>query len=449
MSYVLEMLVILFLIALNGIFAMSEFAIVSAKKMRLVKMEQEGDVRATVALDLAREPTPFLSTIQIGITLVGIFAGAFGGAMLAEQLGVYLNEIFPSVPYSDLLSLALVVLVITYFTLVFGEIVPKRIALQNPERIAVMVAKPLRLLSVIARPLVMILSASTNAILHIARLREDAAPLVTEEDIKILLAEGTKDGIFFQSELSMVTGVFALDDRRVETLMTHRPDIITLDLLDPVNENLQIMIESCHSSFPVYEEHIDNIVGMISIKDVLRTVVQDDRYDLRASLTQPLFIPEGISVLTLLESFKKSGVLIALVTDEYGGIQGIITLHDILEAIVGDVHSPGEPVETPIVRRKDGSWLIDGDVSLEDIHDHIPVNYTPEEGRGHYRTIAGFILYMLQRIPIAGDYFEYEGFRFEVVDMDKKRIDKVMVSRVPDFFQEGSQGKEKEISGEE
>ncbi len=433
MSYALEILVILLLITLNGIFAMSEFAIVSAKKMRLVKMEQEGNVRATIALDLAREPTPFLSTIQIGITLVGIFAGAFGGAMLAEQLGAYLNKLFPVVPYSDILSLALVVLVITYITLVFGELVPKRIALHNPERIAVMVAKPMLFLSVVAKPLVMILSASTNAVLHVARLREDTAPLVTEEDIRILLAEGTKDGIFDQSELSMVTGVFELDDRRVETLMTQRPDIIALDVLDPIDENLKIMIESSRSYFPVYEENIDNIIGMISVKDVLRTIVQDDRHDLRASLTQPLYIPEGITVLTLLESFKKSGVLIALVTDEYGSIQGIITLHDILEAIVGDVHTLGEPVETPIVRREDGSWLIDGDVSLEDIHDLISVNYSPEEGRGHYRTIAGFILYMLQRIPTAGDHFEHEGFRFEVVDMDKNRIDKVLVSQVTDI----------------
>jgi len=437
MSYLVEIFAILVLITLNGIFAMSEFAIVSAKKTRLMQLAHNGDPRAAIALDLADDPTAFLSTIQIGITLAGIFAGAFGGAMVAERFGVYLKEIPALGPYSDILSITLVVLVITYITLVLGELVPKRLALSNPESIAIVIAKPMQMLSIIAMPLVFILSCSTNAILHIARVKVDTRPSVTQEDIKILLAEGTQSGVFEESEMSMVKGVFDLDDSRVGSLMTLRPDIIALDLNDPVDENLQIIIKSNRSHFPVYKNSVDNIVGMVCVKDVLAKIVQNNTKDLTLSLTQPLFIPEGITILTLLESFKESGVLIALVTNEYGGIEGIITLHDILEAIVGDVHSFGEPIETPIVELEDGSWFIDGDAHLEDIKDVILVDFFPEDGRGHYRTIAGFILYIMQQIPATGDNFEYEGFRFEVADMDKNRINKVLVSRVPMDFHDG------------
>jgi len=431
MSYFLEIIIILILIVLNGIFAMAEFAIVSVKKARLQQRAEEGDTRAAAALEIVNEPTQFLSTVQIGITLVGIFAGAFGGATIARELAVYLKE-FPEIAsYSDLISLTIVVLVITYLTLIFGELVPKRLALNNAEKIASAVAKPMQFLSFITAPLVIILSHSTEAMLRVLQFRKITEPPVTEEEIKIMLAEGTEAGIFEKAELRMVEGVFDLGDRRVESLMTHRSDIVALDQNDPADENLRKMVQSGRSNFPVYEGNLDNIIGMISVKNVLGRMMDDGTPDIKAAVIKPLFISQTLPVLKLLESFKATGVHIALVTDEYGGIQGIITLHDILEAIVGDVRTLGEPEDTPVVVREDGSWLINGDIPVEDIKKILSVDSFPGEDKNHYRTIAGLILFILERIPKTGDHIEVGGLRYEVVDMDGNRIDKVLVTRVP------------------
>jgi putative hemolysin len=430
MSYLFEIVIILILIVINGIFAMAEFAIVSVKKTRLQQRADQGDTRAAAALEIVNEPTQFLSTVQIGITLVGIFAGAFGGATVARELAVYFKE-FPSMaPYSDLLSIVIVVLVITYLTLIFGELVPKRLALNNAENIASAVAKPMRLLSIITAPLVIILSHSTEAMLRVIQFRKINEPPVTEEEIKIMLAESTEAGVFEKAELSMVEGVFELSDRRVDSLMTHRSDIIALDLNDPTDENLRKMTTSGQSNFPVYDRNLDNIVGMVSVKDVLTTMVEGGTPDIKASVTKPLFAPNALPVLKLLESFKETGVHIALVTDEYGSIQGVISLHDILEAIVSNVRTLGEPVDTQIVVRKDGSWLINGNTPVDNIKKILSVDSFPGEEHGHYRTIAGLILFILERIPKTGDRLEVGGLRYEVVDMDGNRIDKVLVTRV-------------------
>jgi len=431
MSFIFEIVFILVLILLNGILAMAEFAVVSAKKIRLQQRAEGGDTKAAAALELAHEPTHFLSTIQIGITLVGILAGAFGGATVAEELAAYFNEFPLLAPYSEILAISLVVVVITYLTLIFGELVPKRLALNNAETIASSVAQPMRLLSVIASPLVFILSRSTEAVLWVMRVKETKEPPVTEEEIKIMLEEGTEAGVFEKAEMSMVEGVFDLGDRRIESLMTHRSDVIALDLNDPVSDNLQKMIRSGRSNFPVYEGDLDHIVGMVSVKDVLARMVESGSPDIRAAVTKPLFAPEAISALKLLELFKGTGLHIALVTDEYGGIQGVISLHDILESIVGNVHTFGEPVDIPIVVREDGSWLINGDTPIEDIKKILSVDTFPEEDEGHYRTIAGLILFVLQRIPKTGNHVQIGGLRYEVVDMDGNRIDKVLVTRVP------------------
>lgn len=431
MSYLIEIAIIIVLIGLNGIFAMSEFAIVSARKTRLRQRAENGDTGAAVALGLANEPTPFLSTIQIGITLIGIGAGAFGGATVAKELAVYFTE-FPSLaPYSEMLSITLVVLVITYLTLVFGELVPKRIALNNAEEIASAVAKPMHFLSTVASPLVFILSRSTGAVLKIIKTPGSAEPPVTEDDVRIMLEAGTEAGVFEKAEMNMVEGVFTLADLRVESLMTPRPDIIALDLDDPDDENLRKIILSGRSRFPAYEGDLDTIIGIVSVKNLFARMVEGVSPDIRAAVMKPAFVPETLPVLKLLESFRESGVHIALVTDEYGSIQGLITLHDILEAIVGDVRSPGEPVETPVVVREDGSWLIDGSTPVEDIKDILSLQSLPGEDEGHYRTLAGLIMYILNRIPTAGDYFKLGGLRYEVVDMDGKRVDKVLVMRVP------------------
>lgn len=431
MSYTLEIVIVLVLIAFNGIFAMSEFALVSAKKIRLKQQAEEGDTRASVALKLANEPTSFLSTIQIGITLVGIFAGAFGGATIADGLTIYFNEFPFLAPYSHAISITLVVIVITYLTLIFGELVPKRLALNNAEPIASYVAKPMFFLSVIAKPLVIVLSYSTEGVLRLLRVRKITGPPVTEEEIKFMLEEGTEAGVFEEAELSMIEGVFDIGDRRVDTLMTHRSDIIALDLDDSADENLKKMIGSGRSNFPAYEGDLDNIIGMVSVKDVLARLVESRTTDIKGSVTKPLIAPEAITVLKLLELFKETGVHIALISDEYGSIQGIITLHDIMEAIVGDVYSLGEPIEAQVVVREDGSLLVDGDTQTEKIKDLLSVDSFPEEEKGYYRTVAGMIMFILQRIPKTGDHVELRGIRYEVVDMDGHRIDKVLITRVP------------------
>ncbi len=431
MSYLLEIAIVLVLIALNGIFSMSEFALVSAKKARLKQWEEEGDTRAAVALKLANEPTPFLSTIQIGITLVGIFAGAFGGATISEEFAAYLGK-FPALSmYSHAISITLVVFLITYLTLIFGELVPKRLALNNAESIASSIAKPMFYLSVIARPLVVILSSSTDTVLRLLKVRKTTEPPVTEEEIKILFEEGTRAGVFEKAELSMIEGVLEIGDRRVDSLMTHRTDLIGLDLEDPTSENLRKMIESGRSTFPAYEGDLNNIVGMISVKKVLEESVKGGTVNLKALVTKPLFVPESASVLKLLESFKETGVHIALITDEYGSIQGVITLHDILEAIVGEIRSLGEPIEAQVSVREDGSWLIDGDTPIEKLKDVLSVDSFPGEELGYYRTIAGLIIFILQRIPVTGDHIVLGELRYEVVDMDGNRIDKVLVTPVP------------------
>ena len=286
-------------------------------------------------------------------------------------------------------------------------------------------------LSVIAKPLVIVLSYSTEAVLRILRVQKTTEPPVTEEEIKFMLEEGTEAGVFDKAELSMIESVFEIGDRRVDSLMTHRTDIIALDLDDPTDKNLQKMIASGRSNFPVYESDLDNIVGMVSVKNVMARMVKGRTINIRDLVTRPLFVPEVVTVLKLLELFKETGVHIALITDEYGSIQGIITLHDILEAIVGDVHSLGEPVEMPIVVMEDGSWLIDGDTPIEKLKEVLSVNSFPAEEEGYYRTIAGLIIFILQRIPKTGDYIELKGLRYEIVDMDGNRIDKVMVKRVP------------------
>ena len=431
MSYLFEIVIILALIILNGIFTISEFALVSAKKTRLRQRAEDGDIRAATALRLAHDPTPFLSTIRIGITLVGIFAGAFGGATIAEELAAYFTKFPALAPYSEALSITLTVLLITYLTLIFGELVPKRLALSNAEPIASNVAKPMLFLSVIAKPLLIILSYSTEAVLRVLRVQKITEPPVTEEEIKFMLEEGTEAGVFDKAELSMIEGVFEIGDRRVDSLMTHRTDIIALDLDDPTDKNLQKMIASGRSNFPVYESDLDNIVGMVSVKNAMARMIEGRTINIRDLVTRPLFVPEAVTVLKLLELFKETGVHIALITDEYGSIQGVITLHDILEAIVGDVRSLGEPVETPIVVREDGSWLIDGDTPVGKLKEVLSVTSFPGEEEGYYRTNAGLIMYILQRIPKTGDHIELKGLRYEVVDMDGNRIDKVMVTRVP------------------
>lgn len=426
-----DIAIIVLLILANGFFSMAEFALISARTARLQKRAAEGDAGAAAAIELADDPTQFLSTIQIGITLVGILAGAFGGATLAGPLAEEFDK-FPLIaPYSGPLAVATVVAVITYLTLVIGELVPKRVAMTNADRIASLVSRPIRFLSLVAAPLVRLLSASTEGVLMLLRVRQPSGPEVTEEDVRVLIGQATRAGVFEEAEQDMVESVFRLGDRRVSVLMTPRPDIVAVDVEDPVEENWQKMVDSRHVYFPVYRDHLDNLLGTVSVRSLWARMIAGEPPDLSKAIEPAFFVPESVPALSVLDEFKTSGARIALVTDEYGSIQGLVTIHDIMESIVGDIPSAEYPPEGTAIRREDGSWLLDGMLPVDEFHDLFDVTATlPGEGRGYYQTLGGFVMMYLERTPNTGDRFTWNSLRFEVLDMDGHRVDKVLVTPV-------------------
>lgn len=426
----LELAVLLGLILLNAVFALSEMAVVSSRRARLQQRAADGDAGATVALALSQSPQRFLSTVQIGITLVGIVAGAFGGATLTQQLAPFIASVPALAPYATAIAGGLVVLGITYLSLVIGELVPKAIALQNPEVIASAIARPMQAVSRLASPFVSVLTVSTDAVLRVLRVRPPEEPPVTEEEIRIMIAQGAEAGIFEPAEQDMVAGVFRLGDQNVEDLMTPRTRIVWLDAADPLPDVWQTIAQAPYSHFPVYADTPDNVVGIVSVKDVGARMVAREMVDLPALAARPLFVPETMGVLALLETFKQSGQHIALVIDEYGGIQGLVTVTDVLEAIVGDMPQPGD-TEAQVVRREDGSWLVDGMTPVDELREVIPIGPLPGEERGDFVTVAGFALSRLGRIPRSGDYFTWNGYRFEIVDMDGQRVDKLLIASPP------------------
>ena len=427
-----EIVIIILLIIANGVFAMSETAFVSARKVRLQQRANEGDKKAAAALELANSPNRLLSTVQLGITLIGILAGAFGGATVAEAVAVYIRAIPWLAPYSGAIALTIVVVVITYLSLVIGELVPKRIALNNPERIAVLVVNPMRVLSTIASPFIHLLSISTEGILRLIGLRPSGEPPITEEEINVLIEEGTQIGTFEAAEQDMIERIFRMGDRRVSALMTHRPDIVWLDVEDPVQEIRQTIRESNYSRFPVCQESLDNVLGMVHAKDLLLQCMAGQTLDLKSALHEPVYVIENTSTLKVLEMFKKTGKQAALVIQEYGDIQGLITLNDILEAIVGDISSRDDLENPQAIQREDGSWLFDGMLPIDEFKNILHIRELPEEDRGEYQTLAGFVLVELGRVPSTADHFEWDRFRFEVIDMDGRRIDKVLVQPIKD-----------------
>jgi putative hemolysin len=429
-----EILIILLLVLANGLFAMSEMAVVSARKTRLQQLANQGDRRAQVALDLANSPNRFLSTVQIGITLVGILAGAFGGATLSQSIAETASRVPALEPYSGAIGLFAVVLLITYLSLVVGELVPKRLALNAPEKIATNIAVPMQLLSAIAAPVVHLLSASTELGLRLFGVGPtETEPLVTEDEIKVLLEQGREAGMFEAAEQDMVERIFRLDDQPVSALMTPRPDIVWLNLSSSAEENRLKITQSDHTRFPVCQGTLDNVLGIIHITDLLARSMGGEPLDLTATLRQSLFVPETTRALRILEMFKKSDTHIALAVDEYGVIQGIVTLNDILEAIIGDLPSVGQSEEVSAVQREDGSWLLDGMLSIEKFKDLFAIARLPGEEMGNYQTLGGFVITHLGRIPAAAEHFEWGGFRFEVMDMDGNRVDKMLVMPLHDL----------------
>jgi putative hemolysin len=423
-----EILILILLIVANGVFSMAEMAVISARKARLRQRVEEGDKGAVIAMSLAEKPTRFLSTVQIGITLIGIMSGAFGGATIADELGVYFAQYELLAPYSEAIGVAVVVVVVTYFSLVIGELVPKRIALNNPEKLAASLAGPMLFISRLAMPVVAFLSFSTDTLLRLLGIRPANEPAVTEEEIKILIDEGRQSGVFEDVEQKIVERVFRLSDRTVNSMMTHRSEIITLDVEDPFEDTMKKIIASGHSNFVVCRGDIDQVVGIARSKDLLAEWVNGKPTSIKTSPQMPPFVPEGMNALDVVEHLREVKSPMALVVDEYGSIAGMVTLTDILEAIVGDI--PGLDVEgdePEALQREDGSWLFDGMMSVDELLLLLDLDELPEEDAG-YETVGGLVMAQLDRIPALGDKFEWDNFRFEVVDMDGHRVDKVLVT---------------------
>ncbi len=424
----MEFFFLLALIIINGVFAMSELAIVSANKARLEQESDNGVQGAKVAIKLANDPNRFLSTVQIGITLVGIFAGAFGGSALADDVNLFLVEqLSISQNIAEQLSLALIVLVTTYLSLVIGELVPKRIALNNPERVSSMVARPMQLLSQVSAPLVWFLSKSTEAVARILGVQGENSNFITDFEVIAMVREGIVSGEFDDNEHEMVKGALQLDDKRVREIGTPRTDITWLDINDTQEDIRKVLRETTFSTYIVADETIDNVVGLVRTKDLLTHLVTENTINLRAILHPAFYVPQTAIALDVLQRFKTSEVNSAVVVDEYGSLAGIVTLNDIVEQVLGDLDMQDiEPVE-----RADGSWLIDGQSPIIDLLEVLDGFDLPDDEKSDYHTLAGFVLKRMGHIPETGDTFEWNNYIIEVVDMDGQRVDKLIIIPKP------------------
>lgn len=428
----LELSVILLLVLLNGFFSMTEMALVSSRAVRLRNMAGNGNRGARLALDMRLRPERFLSTVQIGITVVGVLTGVYGGATLVAAATRLLVEAGAPLQAAEALAVALVVAAITFLTLVLGELAPKRLALRRPERLAAAAAPFMRLLTVLCLPLVQVLSLSTGVVLRVLGVSGKGEAALTEEDIRGLIAEGAESGVLEHAERDMIERVFRLGDRRVEAIMTHRSRVAWLDLDAPDEENLRTVLEHPYGRFPAARGELEDVLGVVRARDVLLAARSGGPVDIAAHVRPALFAPTTMRAVRLLEIFKqRPGMHFAVVVDEYGVIQGIVTLYDILEAIVGDIPTPGTAPEPSALRREDGSLLIDALMPMDEALDVLETRLTDEDG-GPFRTLAGFVLQRLGRPPALGDRFRWKGFAFEIVDMDGARIDKLLVTPPPD-----------------
>lgn len=426
----ISILIIFILIIANGIFAMTEIAIVTSKKNRLERMRDEGNTNAAYALKLAEDPNQLLSTIQIGITLIGVITGAFGGATIASQLSVYVEQIDFLAPYSYQLSFVIVVGISTYLSLIIGELVPKRIGLGNPEKVASAVAKPMFFFSKIGRPLIWVLSKSTELLLKLLRIKPTNEPNVTEEEITQLIEEGVYSGVVEEIEQDIVEQIFYLGDKRLSDILTTRTQLVWLDIEDPFEDNLRIINESAYSKFPVGKGSLDRFQGVTHTKDLLSKIASDEPFDLSDCIEDTHILPEYMKVFHALEILKKSGKHEAVVTDEYGGIEGFVTLHDIIEHIVGDM--PEDDEEVPqIIKRNEDTWLADGLVSLDAFIRYFDLEDSSiQKDRSRFHTLGGLVAYRIENLPKVKDTVQIENLLIEVIDMDGARLDKVLISKV-------------------
>lgn len=426
----MEVLMLIGLILLNGIFAMSEIALVTARKARLAKLAADGDGSAALAVKLGEDPTRFLSTIQIGITSIGILNGIFGEAALAEPFSAWLKTLGMADRPSDITATVLVVVVITYVSIVIGELVPKRVGQISPEAIARLVAKPMNGLAIASRPFVRLLTFSTNTLLRLMGVKDQNGPSVTEEEIHALLEEGSEAGVIEQHQHEMVRNVFRLDDRQIGSLMIPRSDIVYLDVDEPLDVNLARVAESEHSRFPVCSGGLNNLLGIVNAKQLLSQTLKGKKPDLRANLQAPIYVPESLTGTGLLEHFRVTSMQMVFVIDEYGEVEGLVTLQDVLEAVTGEFQ-PGRVEDAWAVQRDDGSWLLDGLIPIPELKDRLGLKNVPEEDKGRYHTLSGMMMLLLGRLPNTADVTEWNDWTFEVVDMDGKRIDKVLATQKP------------------
>lgn len=427
----MELLFLAILILLNGVFAMSEIAVVSARKARLQQWADDGSQSAASALELANEPGRFLSTIQVGITTIGILSGALAEAAVAQSLADKFGSLGMFDPYNQYLATGIVVVAITYLSVVIGELVPKRLALRNAEMIASAIARPMQWLSRVTFPLVRFFNLSSEAVLRLVGGREGAEPPVTEEEIKVLMEQGTEAGVFEESEQHLVSNILRLDEQRVGAIMTPRVDIFYLDLEEAYDDNREKLLASPYSRMPVCKGGLDNVLGFLESKVLVRQSLRGEAIDFTNLLERPLYVPNSISSMELLETFKKNRVHVALVVDEYGEIQGLVTMNDVLEAIVGDINTDHTETDPDAVRREDGSWLLDGMLSLDKFKEIFELEELEDEDKGNFHTLGGFVMLRLGRVPVVADHFEWQGLRFEVMDMDRHRVDKMLVARLP------------------
>lgn len=428
----MEIAILLALIVLNGVFAMSEIALVTARKARMQKLIDEGDRSAAAAVKLGEDPTRFLSTIQIGITSIGVLNGIVGEAALAQPLSVWLLAAGLPERASELTATGLVVVLITYFSIVVGELVPKRIGQSNPETLARLVARPIDLLAIATKPFVLLLSASTKGLLRLLGVQQNSGSSVTEEEIHAMLEEGTSAGVIESHEHTMVRNVFRLDDRQIGSLMVPRSDVVMLDLELSFEENMARVEASDHPRYPVVRGDLNNVIGIVNARRWLSQALRGQQRELaHQPLQEPLYVPETITGMELLDNFRSSDEHMAFVIDEYGEIQGIVTLHDLIEAITGEFR-PRDPHTSWAVQRDDGSWLLDGLIPVPELKDRLGLDSVPDEERGRYHTLSGMMMLLTGRLPRVADSVSWEGWQLEIVDMDGRIIDKVLATRLPE-----------------
>ena len=422
--------IILLLIVLNGIFAMSEIAVVSSRKARLQRMAEDGSQGAAAALKLHSEPSRFLSTIQVGITSIGILSGAVGEAALADPLTQWLSQ-FPLLGESArVIALSLTVVLLTYMSVVVGELVPKQLALLGPEGIASLVARPMGWLSRLTAPLVWLFSASSGAILRLFGARRSDEPPVTDDEIKVLMGQGAEAGVFHESEQEIVSNVLRLDEQRVAAIMTPRKDMYLVDLAESEAEVRRQVAECPYARVVVCQDGLDRVLGILQRGDLLKPVLENAPFNVRKALRPPVYVPESVTTTHLLESLRRNRAQFALVIDEYGEVQGIVTLQDLIEAITGEFQ-PRDPETSWALQREDGSWLLDGHIPVPELKDRLNLDAVPEEERGRYHTLSGMIMLLTGRLPKVTDTVQWEDWKLEVVDMDGKTIDKILATRVP------------------